>query len=70
MKVALEFGKKILKKSFFGPKSSKVGSKSVKLAQNSDPLEIEGFSEDFGQFQANSKDWKVLKVSQEFGKKF
>jgi hypothetical protein len=48
LKVAQEFGKKILKKSNFGPKNSKVGSKSVKLAQNSDPLEIEAFSENFG----------------------
>ena len=40
--------KKILKKSNFGPKNSKVGSKSVKLAQNSDPLEIEAFSDNFG----------------------
>ena len=44
--------KKNWKKSNFGPKNSKAGSKSVKLAQNSDPLEIEWFSEDFEPIRA------------------
>ena len=39
---------KIPKKSNFWSKNSKMGSKSIKLALNPDPIEIGGFFNDFG----------------------
>jgi len=71
LKVALEFGKKILKKSYFGPKNSKVGSKSVKLAENSDAVKIEGFPNTFEPIWAILGQIERLEsIESLFGKKF